>query len=757
MRDPHRPRRNPAWHVPGLLLCWARPMRIRAILACISACGLACSCALAQTQNALEIESLTDDGRLDFVHTNGNVIVTATTPVLVRYGGGVLTADSATINRDTGEVAAAGKVRIQRDDQLWAGDRIQYNFHTRQMQTEQFRTGRAPVFAGAYGLSGDITNRLYTATNAFVTADDYAAPFERIAARRITITDEYVEMRHATLYLGGLPVFYFPYYKRRFDDSGNRFHFVPGYRSRFGAFLLNSYNWFLNDRLDGSVHADYRTKRGVGAGADFNVHLDRWGEASLRYYYAQDDAPSEDLAGNRMPDDRQRVYFAYLAEPVTNVTFRSQVRYQSDALMTHDFFEGDYRQNPQPNTFFEATKFWDNFALDLYAQPRVNDFLNTVERLPEVKLTGWRQQLGASPLYYESESSAGFYHRRFAETNGVPEPDYDAFRGDAYHQVVLPWTFFDWLNVTPRVGGRFTYYSEATATNTTANEIYRGVFNTGAEVSLKASRTWAGATNGLLQLDGLRHIVEPSLNYVYVPRPNERPWEIPQFDSELPSLRLLPLEFPDYNAVDSVDTQNALRLGLRNRLQTKRGGQVEDWLEWSLFTDWRLKRLGGQQSFSDLSSDLSFRPRSWLTFSSETRFNVDDGQFRLAFHTLTLQPNNVWNWSLGHYYLRDDFHAVPTAWGDGNDLITSRLFYRLNENWAARIALYYEARDGRMQEQLYTLYRDFRSWTGALTFRVRDNRNGDMEYAVAFTFSLKMSPRYKLGDDTVRPYGLIDR
>ena len=728
-------------------------MRKRAILAFVSACGLAVSCALAQVQNALEIESLTDDGRLDYTLTNGNV--TARTPVMVRYGGGVLTANSATINRNTGEVVAAGRVRIQRDDQLWVGDRIRYNFKTRQMQTEQFRTGRAPVFAGAYGLSGDVTNRVYTATNAFVTTDDYAAPFERVEARRITITDEYVEMRHATLYLGGVPVFYFPYYKRRFDAPGNQFNFVPGYRTRFGAFLLNSYNWFLNDRFDGTLHADYRTKRGVGGGADFNLHLDRWGEASLRYYYAQDDAPPEDLFGNTMSADRQRAHFAYVASPVTNITLRSQVRYQSDSLMVHDFFEGDYRQNPQPSTFFEATKFWDNFALDLYAQSRVNDFFDTVERLPEVKLTGWRQQLGAAPFYYESESSTGFYRRRFADTNGVPEPDYDAFRGDTYHQVLLPWTFFGWLNVTPRVGGRFTYYSEATATNATSNEIYRGVFNTGAEVSFKAARTWAGASNGLLQLDGLRHIVEPSVNYVYVPRPNQRPWELAQFDSELPSLRMLPLEYPDYSAVDSVDTQNALRLGLRNRLQTKRGGQLEDLLEWSLFTDWRLSRLGGQRTFSDIYSDLTFRPRSWLSLSSETRFNVDDGQCRLAFHSLTLQPNEVWSLSLGHFYLRDDFRAVPTAWGEGNDLITSSLFYRLNENWASRVALYYEAREGRMQEQLYSLYRDFRSWTGALTFRVQDNRNGRTEYAAAFTFSLKVSPKYKVGEDAVRPYGLI--
>ena len=37
-----------------------------------------------------------------------------------------------------------------------------------------------------------------------------------------------------------------------------------------------------------------------------------------------------------------------------------------------------------------------------------------VERLPDLKLTGLRQQLGPTPLYYESESSLGYFEREFA-------------------------------------------------------------------------------------------------------------------------------------------------------------------------------------------------------------------------------------------------------------------------------------------------------------------------------------------------------
>src|SRR5207249_4397780 len=111
---------------------------------------------------------------------------------------------------------------------------------------------------------------------------------------------------------------------------------------------------------------------------------------------------------------------SYQATPFTNLSVKSVAHYQSDFAVVRDFFEREYAQNSQPNSFLEVNRFWQNFSLDTYVQPRFNEFLETVERLPDVKLTGYRQQLGDTPVYYESESSAGYYRRLFAETNGPP-------------------------------------------------------------------------------------------------------------------------------------------------------------------------------------------------------------------------------------------------------------------------------------------------------------------------------------------------
>jgi hypothetical protein len=202
------------------------------------------------------------------------------------------------------------------------------------------------------------------------------------------------------------------------------------------------------------------------------------------------------------------------------------------------------------------------------------------------------------------------------------------------------------------------------------------------------------------------------------------------------------------NSIDNITNQSTLRFGMRNTLQTRRDGQLATLLDWSLFTDLRLKRQPGEAEFSYVYSDLMFAPRKWLTLESEVQVDTD-GSVPLSFHTLTIAPNDRWSWSLSHRYLRDD----PVL-GEGNNLIGNSIYFRVNENWGLQMAQYFEARDGRMEEQYYTIYRDFRAWTSAFTFRVRNPEGERQDLTFAVTFSVKAHPRFSLGSDVVKPYNL---
>ena len=133
-----------------------------------------------------------------------------------------------------------------------------------------------------------------------------------------------------------------------------------------------------------------------------------------------------------------------------------------------------------------------------------------------------------------------------------------------------------------------------------------------------------------------------------------------------------------------------------------------------------------------------------MLLSSELRYGVDEGHIRYANNWLTLTPNDIWNLSLGYFYVREDPAYGPKS---GNNLIRSSIYFRLNENWGFRTTHHFEARDGKLEEQYYTIYRDLRNWTAALTFRVRENSVGKDDFTVAFLFSLKAYPRFGVGKD----------
>lgn len=710
--------------------------------------GLSWSGRAADTQS-IELRSLSEEG--DFEYEEATGWATSPAGVRVTYGDAILTARSVRFTRDTGDVQAEGDVRLERGTEVWTGERLEYNFFTRDLRTENFRAGLKPIFVEGERLSGGLTNQVQTATSAMLTLDDYSDPYYFVRAREITfVPGQYVEARRATLYLGKVPIFYVPHYRRYFNRSNNHFSFQPGYRSLFGPYLLTRYNWYAGTNVEGIVRFDMRQKRGFAGGLDVGSDLGQVGTNFFAGYVAYDNEPDTNSVGGAIDSERWRARLDHTATLQTNLTFKLSARVQSDEYIVRDFFEREYRENVQPQSFLEFDRQWSNLSLNFLTQGQFYDFYETVERLPDIKLTATRLQLGASPLYYESESSASYLRHRFAYDQ---QSSYEAFRADTYHQIVLPHTFFGWLNVAPRAGGRFTYYSKEEGDNATLSSERRGVFNTGAEVTSKLSRVWPGAESRLLETRGLRHILEPSVNYVFVPSPSVAPTRLPQFDYELASFELLPLDYPDYNNIDSIDSQNVIRFGLRNRLQTKRASGVDNLVNWAAFLDWRLDPRPDQRTYNDLYSDLDFKPRSWMTLSSEIRYDINETTLRMANHTVTLEPNDIWSWKFGHRYLLEWPGEGPES---GNNLFLSSVRLKLNENWALRAVHQFEARDGTLEEQAYSVYRDFRSWTAALVARWRTERYGDDDFSLGLMVSLKAYPRYSLGSDRDYQLGLLD-
>ena len=203
-----------------------------------------------------------------------------------------------------------------------------------------------------------------------------ANPDYRVRARSIRVSPgRYIEARDATLYLGEVPVFYYPYYRRSLDRHPNNWVLTPGYRSRYGPYLLGAYHWYFSDDFAVTFHIDYRQRRGVGLGPDFNYDAGKLGKGKFESYYTHDDDPTAGGQTNvTTKSNRQRIRFSHEVSLRTNLTAKVVVREQGDPYVIRDFFESEYRRNTQPSSFLEVNQLWPNFSLNVLAQPQINNF-----------------------------------------------------------------------------------------------------------------------------------------------------------------------------------------------------------------------------------------------------------------------------------------------------------------------------------------------------------------------------------------------
>jgi LPS-assembly protein len=395
----------------------------------------------------------------------------------------------------------------------------------------------------------------------------------------------------------------------------------------------------------------------------------------------------------------------------------------------------------------------ENFTATVLGRSQANRLFEVVERKPEMKLEFKRQPIPGLPgIYYEGEASVVNFERNFDREDNVNQP-YRSVRYDMFHQLLYPKQYFHWLNITPRVGARGTIY---TRNNNPADpqpddEISRYILNAGAEASFKLSKTWLDAQNENLGIDGIRHVAEPFINFSYSPKPNVRPDEFRGFDNYIPSLRLPSLNYPAFQSIDSLDQVTTLRHGIRNKIQTKRDGINVDLIDWVLYADLDLEREQAvlvDKPYSQLYNDLTFEPVPWLKLEIDSSLGLTKESFNEVNSKLTWQVMPALEATVGNRYLNDAPLFNPTT-GDrffpNSNLLYEEIMYRLNENWKFSQQISFEADNGKLEEQRYTIYRDLTSWNLALTGAFRDNKDIKDEFIVYLSLTLKAFPEQSIG------------
>jgi lipopolysaccharide assembly outer membrane protein LptD (OstA)/outer membrane protein assembly factor BamD (BamD/ComL family) len=546
--------------------------------------------------------------------------------VAFQQQGASLQADRVTINPDTGEITASGNILMMRDGNRWEGQELVYNYKTREGTFGESMMFFDPAYITA-GKTERIATNEYVMTDVMMTTCSGEKPLVYARAKEVRVLDEnkpsgvFIKAKHVTFYVGPVPVFYTPVWQRHL---GYRvFTFTVGVGGKLGAYVMGRAELHPTDWLTANTHFDLYSKRGLGLGQDFDWTTPN-GQGGIKTYYISDNDPDVDdfsIPEQALIDsERYRVKVQHREQIDDDTYFMTQLNWLSDPAVIDNFFTEEYRNEANPENYAVIQRSTETYALGLRADRRLNDFYTTIERIPELTYDRYRAKLGSTPLQFESENSLGFFESLNAELPGtmVP-PNYRSARFDTYNRLFLPLRFQDFFNVIPRAGYRGTWYSETANGASDAN--VRSIFEFGTLASFKAYKTLTDQ-NAFFG-SGLRHVIEPYADYLYRAEPNLRPTDLHQFDE-----------------IDELDEENAVRFGARNFLQTKRGSKrIANFLDSDVYTSYRFDRRSGEREFGPLVADAEMS----LT---DNFFIQGDAEYDWYTHDLTPANDLMTNRSL---------------------------------------------------------------------------------------------------------------
>jgi LPS-assembly protein len=674
-----------------------------------------------------------------------------------------LVADKIRYNKQTSEAWAEGHVRIDQAAQEWIAPSAYYNFAARRLKADEARGFVDPLYLHLFNLE-QVGSNHYVFAKATVTTSDLQNPGYILQAQRgETWTGDRLLLRDVTVRQGTIPVLWSPLVLWSLKGDMPPLVVTVGDDSLWGAFLLSSFTWKLNRNMDLTVHADERTERGFGTGADLKYRFGDAAHGLLTGYYLNDAQPdkSEPGFGSKavLPAsgfvtnsaDRYRAEWQHKQYLTNDVTLTIDLNKLSDAEVLYDYFRHDFDRNREPDSVADITKTGPDYTLSFLVRPQFDKFFTEVERLPEAKLAVDRTRLGNTPLFYEGESSVGQYHNVPGDTNIVgsgESPDFvgNATRADTFHQVVLPTTLGGWLSVVPRAGIRGDYYSRAPSDAPETQDVTRVVYDVGADTSFKISRQWDDVHNNFLQIDGLRHILQPFADYQWVPRPDQSTNDLFQFDAvrnvtllggdTLSVTRYSPLAFPENDQIDSITGEDTIRFGLRQTLQTRRDNQAWNLIDLTGWTDYEVERTAGESDFSDFFGTAEIRPYRWLSLDTFGRYQINGGIMREFNTALRLIDADRWSFGLGTRYLRGDSNLVSVDWA-----------YKLSRHWTAHLYERVDMQEGLWEEQEYTLRQETHDWYITYGFRYQQSEGlpgqpkAPSEMTAFFSLTLKAYPK----------------
>ena len=539
--------------------------------------------------------------------------------------------------------------------------------------------------------------------------------------------------------VGDLPILYWP---RIATDLREPAYYIEDFQVRNDAIFgfqvlteLDVYQLLGSKAPPGTnwdVSLDYLSERGFGYGTLYEYDVDYFlgasGPATGRtdlWFINDNDLdnlggglsgidPEQTFRGRAYWSHRQRVTDGILA----GWTTQAEIGWLSDRTFLEQYYEREWDEQRDQSTGFRLRRVIDNQSLTIESNAKVNDFFTETQWLPRVDHWLMGQELAGDRLTWFAHSHAGYANQNPASAPSDPtlaaqfflfpwevSPTGSAFEGERLatrQEIDLPIDLSPYgapVKVVPYFLGEVAHWGA----DLNGEDRQRAYLQTGVRASAPFWAVNPNVRDPLFNLDGLAHKVVFDFEASYADA-NEDFQDLPLYD-ELEDNSLEEIRRRVFNptipatadprfylvrsgiqgwvaspTTEVVDDLSVVRMGMRHRLQTKRGApgqqRVVDWF--TLDTNASLFPEDARDNFGEtiglVDYDMSWHLGDRFTVVSDGFLDLfTDGLQTFSAGVVMNRPSRG-NAYLGYRSIRGPFNS---------DLLIARLNYRLGPKWIA--------------------------------------------------------------------------
>ncbi len=723
-----------------------------------------------------------------------------------------------------GELYLEGDIVVRQGDQIVYAEAMYYNSAREVgviLDAEVIAT--IPQYQGTVRVKAEAMRQIargnYVANNAAVTSSRMGVPRYWLQSNELSLTERpiarldqatnqiipdtepYVSSGGNFVYLGGVPVFYWP----RFSTPLRKPTFyLTGADvksdSIFGTQVLLEWDLFqllgktAPDGVESILLTDYLSERGPAIGGRTTYTLPSLfgfaGPVNGIYdsYTIKDDG-LDMLGGGRRDlqpeaDLRGRTTLRHRHYLPGEMEFIAEVGYLSDRNFHEQFFENEWDRDADLTTGLRLRKYAGSQLLDANFNVQINDFFQETERLPEINHYALGGSLLGDRLTWSMHNQVGYQKLNVAD---IPENPAIAavtavLPGEFGREGIVARTRQEIsapiqagpFKIAPFAIGEAAHYGEAVD----GDSLTRLWGGGGIRANVPLSRIDPTIQSSLLNVRGLAHKIDLSAEYLYADSDTnyeELPLYDPLDDNPQEEFRrfftfdtfggVLPDRFDPRNYAlrqgiqrnvtspsDTIaDDLQQLRLGMKHRFQTKRGlpgrERIVDLFRFDMETI--LLPEEDRDNFGDVVGptvyDAQYNLGDRVTLLSDGYVDFfDEGLRSFSGGVRTSRPG------LGDFYLGLLSLEGPIS----STVLRTQLDHRLNEKWIVSAGNTYDFGETGNVGQSFGLTRigeSFLFQIGAKVDAGRDNTSFGFVFEPRFLPSSRLG---RLGGQMIAPPGV---